>query len=185
MFGLMYLVGIIVLVVILTFVYKQSYEVAFKKTKSKVKSILWGLFGFLVVFLIFFGSDLYKYVQFRYICATQTIDKIYDQEAYDRFWDDVKVKKHPRIENKELDLLKQKMTIIEKDVDSVIVDKENNLLYWYRWTSKKNRYSESRIINFETGKTVYHMINYYGHGGWVTKLLSGSSMSDSFGSCKK
>jgi predicted signal transduction protein with EAL and GGDEF domain len=184
MFGLMYLLSFIVFIGLIVAIILISYKLSKKYLKVGYPGFILGIIGVVAVCYMLFSDDIYKYYEFKHICETQTIDKVYDQEAYKKYNISRNKNEYPRIYKKELTNLKKELPIIDNEAYVAVVDKENNYIYFASLRDKKNNNSSNtKIINMNNNSIIYEYRDYWGNGGWFTKFISGSSGSSSFGSC--
>ncbi|MDR2901884.1 MAG: hypothetical protein LBU87_02080 [Lactobacillales bacterium] len=184
MYGILLLTTITFISLCLVTVFVIFYRLGAKLFGKKFIGIIIGLLASIAVFLILFGDDIYKYYEFQYICKTETLDQVYDQEAYKKYFKNSKARKTIELKGIEQEKFMRENNIEEYDTkDTAFYDKDNNYLY-FSVEHNNERYLETKIINLNNKRIIKHYKNYYGHGGWFTVLISGSAKSDSLGSCR-
>jgi hypothetical protein len=163
------------------------YKFSKKRFKTGIPGFAVGVIAALTLCGFLFGEDIYKYYEFKHICETETIDKIYDQEAYEKYLKNSNSNKTIKLQGEELSTFMKKFRIENYDpTRSVYYDKENNYLYYIVQQSENNKgFFEYVTVNLNTNTLIDKYKNYWGYGGWFTKFMNGSSGSSSFGSCKE
>lgn len=151
--------------------YILPYKLITKRYHSKLAGGIVGTLCAVLIFGVFFGDHVYKYFEFRHICATQTKNEIYDPDAYEKFRSNVAAKNVKTIRSDELIPLMEKLGIKDFDPYSADFDEENQYLYYAKKRIRQD-VLEQNLIDITNGKMIYMYKNYYGGtGGWLCKLM--------------
>lgn len=88
--GIIVLTGLALLVIFMIWFPIFMAKKIGKTPKQKMKI---GFILFAILFAIFIGPEIYQYSKYRFICAFDTVNETYDQEAYKKYLKNSKNKK--------------------------------------------------------------------------------------------
>ena len=141
------------------------------------------IFGFITL-AIFFGDHIVKVRQFKHLCETQAIYKIYDLEAIDKYnATKFKFDSTAITSVSELAKLKERYPNMDKRATRVNTreGERGHLLYVY-W--KNDSHFSSQLLHGDTGKVIKEYQNFFARGGWLCRLLDPSGGGCSLRTCE-
>lgn len=166
--------------------FRLPYKFVVKKYKSKVLGIICGALGVTFVLSIFWGDSIYNYLQYRRICMTETINNVYDQEAYERYLKTAKDRKHITLKGEELSTFMNKYDIQDYDYTrGASLDKDNNYLYFVKQNKDSRHFLDNVLVNLNDKQLIREYKNYYGGRlGWFCHAFHPDGIGCGFDSCK-
>ncbi|OPZ78945.1 MAG: hypothetical protein BWY78_00320 [Alphaproteobacteria bacterium ADurb.Bin438] len=137
------------------------------------KRFMFGSLGFLIVFSIFFGDHIVKYLYIKSSCVVLNKDIVYDKKLYESYKLASKNKNYKILNKEEIQNIRINLKN-EYDLDEateVVLDKKNNLL---KYNVLTNDLFISNIINLNNNELVseYENHKFFGQGGWFCKTIN-------------
>ena len=183
-----------IFVILLLPLYMLLFWIFFRIVGVKKSSALFGLYFMILLLIVSHIFIYYSYKDeiqlrknFKHLCETQAIYKIYDQETYDKY---KKYNSYPIYTKSvsELSKLKEKYPNIDKRATSAYArEREGEREFYYiHWTEDSPLNGTLRYrqrLDRDTGKIIEDMLNFSASGGWLCSLNNPSGFGCSLGSC--
>ncbi|MDR2901797.1 MAG: hypothetical protein LBU87_01635 [Lactobacillales bacterium] len=174
-FAMMAIVCFVLLMFLLSFVFfarKYGARLGQKIGSTLAGYFLAGLIGSVLLFTLILSEEIFWYAHYRYTCATETMDEVYDKSIREEFERQYREGKVKDLTEKEFDYYKKKYPMIEKEASTANID-ENNVIYYAIMIRGIGEFrSIYKMIDLNTNKLVYEQRDYAENAGGISSLIN-------------